>query len=203
MSKICEEDLSESNNFSLDSDLLVRFAQITTKIKKYSQRYSAYSNNPFALGNTKNQKLNEPLIELKNAYEAYLTAFNNYTTDFFEKRLNESKKEDIKDMNICLIRIINAIINLSEVIDSGQNLNIKDTNANFVDIAGIASNVNTRYNQLPEKDELLVNVHSDFTTCLKILNDDIILKCNETHEQKVYTITEAYNIYRQNMPPEM
>jgi len=143
------------------------------------------------------------LNELKNAYEAFFTAFNNYTTDFFEKRLNESKKEDFKDMNTCLIRVINALIGLSQTIDSGGNLIEDDSNGNLVDIVGIASNVLERYKQLKEKYDLLVDIHSDFTATLKMLNDDIIFKYNETHEQKVYTIQDAYAVYKQNSPKEI
>ena len=126
----------------------------------------------------------KPFIELENAYKAYFTAFNNYTTDFFEKRLNESRREDLKDMNLCLIRIINAIILLAESIDSGRPVIIEEANSNLTDIVGIASNVLKRYNQLQEKDELLIDIHSDFLACLKVLNDDIVLKYNEAHEQR-------------------
>jgi len=56
---------------------------------------------------------------------------------------------------------------------------------------------------LKEKDNLLVDIHSDFTATLKVLNDDIIFKYNATHEQKVYTIQEAYTVYKQNSPKEI
>jgi hypothetical protein len=36
------------------------------------------------------------LNELKNAYEAFFTAFNNYTTDFFEKDSMKVKKKILK-----------------------------------------------------------------------------------------------------------
>ena len=151
----------------------------------------------------KEQSVLAQLNELKNAYEAFFTAFNNYTTDFFEKRLNENKKEDFKDMNTCLVRITNALIGLSQTIDSGGNLTVDDSNGNLVDIAGIASNVLGRYKQLKEKEHLLVDIHSDFTTALKVLNDDIIFKYNAAHEQKVYTIQKAYAVYKQNSPKEI
>ena len=151
----------------------------------------------------KKQSTLAQLNELKNAYEAFFTAFNNYTTDFFEKRLNESKKEDLKDMNICLVRVTNAFLGLSQTIDSGGNLTVDDSNGNLVDIVGITSNVLVRYNQLNEKDDLFVDIFSDFTAALKVLNDDIIFMYNATHEQRVYTIQEAYAVYKQNSPKEI
>jgi hypothetical protein len=106
-------------------------------------------------------------------------------------------------MNTCLIRVINALIGLSQTIDSGGNLIEDDSNGNLVDIVGIASNVLERYKLLKEKYDLLVDIHSDFTATLKVLNDDIIFKYNETHEQKVYTIQDAYAVYKQNSPKEI
>jgi len=140
---------------------------------------------------------NNNFNELKNAYRAYFTAFNKYTADFFEKRLNETKNENIKDLSSCLSRIANAIANLEKTVSLGNNLNIEDSNASLIDIAGIASNINVRYNNLPEKDKLLVEIHTNFSICLKTLIDDIIQKYNEVHEQKVYTIEEAFNAYKQ------
>jgi len=151
----------------------------------------------------KKQSTLAQLNEIKNAYEAFFTTFNNYTTDFFEKRLNENKKEDLKDMNTCLVRVTNALLGLSQTIDSGGNLIVEDSNGDFVDIVGIACNVLVRYNQLNEKDDLLVDIHSDFTNTLKVINDDIIFKYNATHEQKVYTIQEAYAVYKQNSPKKI
>jgi len=151
---------------------------------------------------TQSNESSDPFVELENAYRAYFTAFNNYTTDFFEKRLNESRVEDLKDMNSCLTRIINAIVLLAGSIDSGRPIIIGEANSNLIDIVGIASNVLKRYNQLQERDNLLIDIHSDFTACLKVLNDDIVLKYNEAHEQKLYTIEEAFAAYNQNTPRE-
>jgi hypothetical protein len=151
---------------------------------------------------TQSSKSSEPFVELENAYRAYFTAFNNYTTDFFEKRLNENRIEDLKDMNLCLIRIINAIVSLAGSIDSSQPIIIGEANSNLINIVGIASNVLKRYNQLQERDNLLINIHSDFAACLKVLNDDIVQKYNGAHEQKLYTIEEAFAVYNQNTPRE-
>jgi len=143
---------------------------------------------------------NDIFNELKNAYRAFFTAFNKYTADFFEKRLYETKNENIKDLSSCLSRIANAIANLEKTVDLGNNLIIEDTNASLIDIAGIVSNINVRYNNLPEKDKLLVEIHTFFSICFKTLINDIIQKYNEIHEQKLYTIEEAFTVYIQREP---
>lgn len=92
--------------------------------------------------------LSEPFVELQNAYQAYFTAFNYYTTDYYEKRLNENKENDLKDINLCLIKIINTIALLAESIDSGQHIIIEKANSNLMDIADIGFNIIKRYNLL-------------------------------------------------------
>jgi hypothetical protein len=152
---------------------------------------------------------NEILIELKNTYESYFSAFNEYATDYYQnllnykKKLNKTKREHIKDINLCLIRITNAIASLMESINSGQKFIIKDTNNIFIDIAGIAICIISRLDLLPEKEKLLIDRDSGFTAYLKVLNDNVIHKYNSIHEHKVYTIKEAFNISIQNIPSDI
>jgi len=146
--------------------------------------------------------ITEQLVELKNAYEAYFTAFNNYTTDFYEKRLNESRVEILKDLNLCLIRITNAVASLAKSIDSGQPIIIGEANSILIEIIGIRLLRLLPYNQIQEKDNLLVDIHPDLIACVKAINDDIVLKYNGAHEQILYTIEEAFVAFTQNTPSD-
>ncbi|GHU57188.1 hypothetical protein FACS189442_6140 [Spirochaetia bacterium] len=112
--------------------------------------------------------------------------------------INEDDTETLKELNTCIIRITNDIINLGKVLNRQYTYpldEITKSNNKLVQLSGRCYGANGEFHSVDNPSELLTKIHNDFLTQIETLNG-LIVKYNKNKENKLYGIQEALEIWQ-------
>jgi len=156
--------------------------------------------------------LTKAILTLLSDVKDYSRLFDQYRQYLVGNDLSNHKQEatnspsqateSLKELNNCLYRIVNDVINLNQILNLNREYSIEqinEANNNLIDLAGTSDSVNKRFYRLNNPNKLLVDIHKDFLENLSTLNTSIV-EYNKDHENTLYLLSQALNIFNNNSP---
>jgi hypothetical protein len=155
-----------------------------------------FNDEPFIF--IKTIELLEELYFHINEYYKLLQDYNN-DIDILPPNNESISNETInlEELNACIIRITNDIINLGKVLKSEYiytDTEIANSNEKLVRLSGRYYAANGEYHSI-NTSTLLDKIHADFLNQIEILNN-LIIEYNTDKENKLFTLKKALTVWQ-------